>query len=131
MTARSFVIAIDGPAASGKGTLARRLAEHFGFAYLDTGALYRATAFLVLEQAGDPADPVIAARALLRAASPRISASPISTPERFTGQRRFSSLSRQAIRPIPWSRQRQRALSILGCFRIHGCGLKRFQRRLP
>jgi len=63
VTARSFVIAIDGPAASGKGTLARRLAEHFGFAYLDTGTLYRATAFLVLEQAGDPADPVIAARA--------------------------------------------------------------------
>ena len=63
MTARSFVIAIDGPAASGKGTLARRLAENFGFAYLDTGALYRATAFLVLEQAGDPADPVVAAKA--------------------------------------------------------------------
>ena len=63
MTAPPFVIAIDGPAASGKGTLARRLAEHFGFAHLDTGALYRATAFLVLEQAGDPADPVTAARA--------------------------------------------------------------------
>ena len=63
MTARPFVIAIDGPAASGKGTLARRLAEHFGFDHLDTGALYRATAFLVLEQGGDPADPVIAARA--------------------------------------------------------------------
>lgn len=63
MTARPFVIAIDGPAASGKGTLARRLAKHFGFAHLDTGALYRATAFLVLAQAGDPADPVIAARA--------------------------------------------------------------------
>jgi CMP/dCMP kinase len=62
VTARHFVIAIDGPAASGKGTLARRLAEHFGFAHLDTGALYRATAFLVLEQAGDPADPVTAAR---------------------------------------------------------------------
>lgn len=63
MTARPFVIAIDGPAASGKGTLARRLAEHFGFAHLDTGALYRATALLVLEQGGDPADPVTAARA--------------------------------------------------------------------
>jgi len=63
VTAPPFVIAIDGPAASGKGTLARRLAEHFGFAHLDTGALYRATAFLVLEQAGDPADPVTAARA--------------------------------------------------------------------
>ena len=63
MTARPFVIAIDGPAASGKGTLARRLAERFGFAHLDTGALYRATAFLVLQQAGDPADPAAAARA--------------------------------------------------------------------
>ena len=63
MTTRPFVIAIDGPAASGKGTLARRLAEHFGFAHLDTGALYRATALLVLEQAGDPADPATAARA--------------------------------------------------------------------
>jgi len=63
VTACPFVIAIDGPAASGKGTLARRLAKHFGFAHLDTGALYRATAFLVLEQAGDPSDPVIAERA--------------------------------------------------------------------
>jgi len=40
VTARPFVIAIDGPAASGKGTLARRLAERFGLAHLDTGALY-------------------------------------------------------------------------------------------
>jgi cytidylate kinase len=63
VTVNSIVIAIDGPAASGKGTLARRLAERLGFAHLDTGALYRATALLVLEQAGDPADPVTAARA--------------------------------------------------------------------
>jgi cytidylate kinase len=63
VTTRPFVIAIDGPAASGKGTLARRLAERFGFAHLDTGALYRATAFLVLDQAGDPADPAVAAEA--------------------------------------------------------------------
>ncbi|GGF83031.1 cytidylate kinase [Mameliella alba] len=38
----SFTIAIDGPAASGKGTIARQLAAHFGFAHLDTGLLYRA-----------------------------------------------------------------------------------------
>jgi cytidylate kinase len=62
-TARPLVVAIDGPAASGKGTLARRLAEHFGFAHLDTGALYRATALLILDQAGDPADPTVAAKA--------------------------------------------------------------------
>jgi len=43
------LIAVDGPAASGKGTLARRLAAHFDFAYLDTGALYRAVALALLE----------------------------------------------------------------------------------
>jgi cytidylate kinase len=63
---RSFVVAIDGPAASGKGTLARRLAECFGLAHLDTGALYRATARLVLDENGDPADPAIAAMAARR-----------------------------------------------------------------
>jgi CMP/dCMP kinase len=51
-----MIIAIDGPAAAGKGTLARRLARHFGLAYLDTGALYRAVALRVLEAGGDPAD---------------------------------------------------------------------------
>ena len=60
---RCFVVAIDGPAASGKGTLARRLAERFGLAHLDSGKLYRATAFLVLEAGGDPGDPVTAAAA--------------------------------------------------------------------
>jgi cytidylate kinase len=56
----AFIVAIDGPAASGKGTLARRLAERFGLAHLDTGKLYRATAFLVLLRNGDPADPAVA-----------------------------------------------------------------------
>jgi cytidylate kinase len=50
------IIAVDGPAASGKGTLARRLAAHFDYAYLDTGALYRAVALCVLRQGQDPAD---------------------------------------------------------------------------
>lgn len=47
-----FVIAIDGPAASGKGTIARALAAHFGFHYLDTGLLYRATG----ARGGDPVE---------------------------------------------------------------------------
>jgi cytidylate kinase len=63
----SLVIAIDGPAAAGKGTLAKRLAAHFGLPHLDTGLLYRATGRRVLDTGGDPADPATAeaaARAL-------------------------------------------------------------------
>jgi cytidylate kinase len=51
-----IVIAVDGPAASGKGTLARRLATQFSFAYLDTGKLYRAVGLKVLRAGGDPED---------------------------------------------------------------------------
>lgn len=49
-------IAVDGPAASGKGTLARRLAEHLGLKHLDTGGLYRAVAVRVLRCGDDPGD---------------------------------------------------------------------------
>ena len=42
---------------SGKGTLARLISDHYGFAYLDTGTLYRGVAWLVLHEGGDPADP--------------------------------------------------------------------------
>lgn len=56
----SFTVAIDGPAASGKGTISRALAERFGFAHLDTGLLYRAVGARV----SDGMDPVAAARAL-------------------------------------------------------------------
>ncbi len=65
--ASPLVIAIDGPAAAGKGTLARRLAEHYGFAYLDSGSLYRAVGLALLEAGRDPHDEeaaVAAARAL-------------------------------------------------------------------
>ena len=58
-----MIIAVDGPSASGKGTLARRLAEALGLAYLDTGMIYRATAARVLEAGQDPAEPGAAARA--------------------------------------------------------------------
>jgi CMP/dCMP kinase len=63
---RSFVVAIDGPAGSGKGTLARRLAQRFGLAHLDTGALYRATALLLLEETGDLTHPAAAEAAARR-----------------------------------------------------------------
>jgi CMP/dCMP kinase len=52
------VIAIDGPAASGKGTLAKRLARHFGYAYLESGRLYRAVAARALDAGIDPANEV-------------------------------------------------------------------------
>ncbi|MDB5689156.1 MAG: cytidylate kinase [Sphingomonas bacterium] len=52
-----MIIAVDGPAASGKGTIARALARHFGIPHLDTGLLYRATGIGVLRSGGDPADP--------------------------------------------------------------------------
>ena len=55
-----FTVAIDGPAAAGKGTIARAVAAHFGFEYLDTGLLYRAAA----RKAMDGLDPVAAAAAL-------------------------------------------------------------------
>jgi cytidylate kinase len=63
----NLVIAIDGPAAAGKGTLARRLAEHYGLAYLDSGSLYRGTALSLLRQgiqAPDEAAAVAAAKSL-------------------------------------------------------------------
>jgi cytidylate kinase len=50
------VIAIDGPAGSGKSTVARRLAERLGLQYLDTGAMYRAVTFAALRRGIDPAD---------------------------------------------------------------------------
>lgn len=57
------VIAVDGPAASGKGTIAKRLGEHFSLPVLDTGLLYRAVAAAVLAGGGDLADEARAAAA--------------------------------------------------------------------
>jgi cytidylate kinase len=57
------IVTVDGPVAAGKGTLARRLSEHLGFAYLDTGSLYRATALRLLRAGGDPDDAQAAALA--------------------------------------------------------------------
>ena len=57
-----FVIAIDGPAASGKGTMARRLAEAYGFAHLDTGLTYRAVAKALIDEGLPLADEALAER---------------------------------------------------------------------
>ena len=55
-----FTIAIDGPAAAGKGTISKAVAAHFGYAHLDTGLLYRAVGALTLTGT----DPIAAAKAL-------------------------------------------------------------------
>lgn len=61
-----MIIAIDGPAGSGKGTLAKKLAALLDYAHLDTGTLYRKTALLVRAAQGDPADPAAAVAAAQR-----------------------------------------------------------------
>jgi len=61
-----MIIAVDGPTASGKGTIAAGLAEHYGLKRLDTGALYRAVGLAVLDAGGDPADQSAAVAAAER-----------------------------------------------------------------
>src|SRR5271167_2070116 len=76
-----WIIAIDGPAAAGKGTLARRLAAALGLPYLDTGLLYRAVARRVLDAQANPADPA-AAEAQARALQPAdLDGKNLRTPE--------------------------------------------------
>jgi cytidylate kinase len=60
-----MIIAIDGPAASGKGTLAKRLAAHYGFRHLDTGVIYRAVAYALMSAGMDINDETLAVRAAM------------------------------------------------------------------
>ncbi len=77
----SRVVAIDGPAAAGKGTLARRLAAALGLAYLDTGLLYRAVGRLVLENGGVPDDPAAAEAAARRLVAADLTRADLRGPE--------------------------------------------------
>ncbi len=102
-----LVIAVDGPAASGKGTIARALAERYGLAHLDTGLLYRAVGIGVLRHGGDPenaadalaacdfsaaamADPGLKSEAAGRAAS-IVSAHPAVRAALLQRQRAFAA----------------------------------------
>lgn len=89
------VIAIDGPAASGKGTLARRIAAAYGFAHLDTGSIYRAVGLAVLRAGLDPADDA-AAESAARALSP--SDSVLHDPE-LRSDRSADAASKVAAKP--------------------------------
>ena len=57
-----MIVAVDGPAAAGKGTIARKLAHYFNLAYLDTGTLYRAVALSIIVSGENQKDPIIAAK---------------------------------------------------------------------
>ena len=70
-----MIVAIDGPSASGKGTLSKRLAAHLGFAHLDTGKIYRAVGMMVVHSGGDPADESVALQAA-KSLEPAILADP-------------------------------------------------------
>ena len=101
-----MIIAIDGPAASGKGTIARAVAAHFGLPHLDTGLLYRAVGYTVMKDGGDPADPADAlmacqfddallsdpglARENIGAAASKVSAHPEVREALFKRQRAFA-----------------------------------------
>ena len=80
--ARRILIAVDGPAASGKGTIARALAGHFKLPHMDTGALYRAVALNLWRWGGDPASEFEAVRACedigFNPADPELRSEPVS-----------------------------------------------------
>jgi CMP/dCMP kinase len=79
---RRIVIAVDGPAASGKGTIARALAEHFDLPHMDTGMLYRAVALNLWRWGGDPGSEFEAVRACeelnLDVSDPELRSEPVS-----------------------------------------------------
>ena len=80
--ARDLVIAVDGPAASGKGTIARALARHFELPHMDTGLLYRAVALNLWRWGGDPGNEFEALRAChelgIVADDPELRSEPVS-----------------------------------------------------
>jgi cytidylate kinase len=88
-----FVIAVDGPAASGKGTIATRLGGAFGLPVLDTGLLYRAVGVLLLRAGGDLDDAAAAAET-----ARRLSASLLGDPD-FRTRAAGEAASRVAIHP--------------------------------
>ena len=107
------MIAVDGPAASGKGTIARALASHFGLPHLDTGLLYRAVALNLFRFGGDPGSEFEAMRAcditsvslddpdlrseVVGSIASRISAYPSVREKLLDRQRRFAGQAGGAV----------------------------------
>ncbi len=91
-----FVVAIDGPAAAGKGTLARRLAATLDLPYLDTGLLYRAVARQLLLAHADPADAAAATRAAAALLAADLQRPDLRTPDLRTPDLRTPDADRAA-----------------------------------
>ena len=133
-----MIIAIDGPAASGKGTLGKRLAKHYGYRHLDTGVIYRAVAKALLDAGADLTDEMIAVSAALELdpekfgdpalktqavgdAASVVSAIPKVREVLFNFQRQFAA--DPARRGARWPRHRHRDLPGRRC--------EDFRRRRP
>ena len=99
-----MIIAIDGPAASGKGTLARRLAVHYGLKHLDTGSLYRAVGLAILRSGADPADKPAAIEAARQLDFSRFGDGALRTPG--VGEAASVVAAMPEVREIMLKRQR-------------------------
>ena len=99
-----MIVAVDGPTASGKGTIARALAAHFGLPHLDTGLLYRAVGRQVLLNGGDPDDP---ADALAACAFPDALLADPELRSEATGSLASRASIHPAVRQALFDRQRK------------------------
>jgi cytidylate kinase len=121
-----MIVAIDGPAGSGKSTVARELADRLGFRYLDTGAMYRALTWLALEEGIDLDDQArlaaLARDELIRFEGDRVEAAGTDVTEEIRSpriDRRVSTVARHSeVREI--MRERQRELAEAGDAVIEG-----------
>jgi cytidylate kinase len=111
----TIIIAVDGPAASGKGTLSRRLANYYNLGYLDTGVLYRGVGWLALSRNLDPRDPAQAETAAREFHLDLIADADIRTPD--VGRAASLVAVQPAVRAILLDYQRNYALHPPGKFR--------------
>ncbi len=103
MSDATRIVAIDGPAGAGKSTVARRVAERLGFAFLDTGAMYRAATWRALARGVDLDDPdALAASTRSAASTPNSASRPFRRPSPPGNTALGGCSSPSAGRPSPW-----------------------------
>lgn len=107
---KPFIIAVDGPAASGKGTLSRRVSSFYGLAYLDTGTLYRGVGWLLLSRGFDPRNEEEAAEAARGFSLDDLDGADIRTPD--VGRAASVVAAQPAVRAALLDFQRQFAATL-------------------